>query len=188
MSEVNMKLLEKIDHWLHGFRLKKQARRLQAITTEIENYIAGGALDKVLYLSLKAMSLLFWIDKDFRRNIKDFSARYVIKSRDNSIDVSAIFGKKRILFTRMDAMTVKDSEVKDPISMVIFHDAKSMVKFLLSGDPDVLQGILNNQLSVSGNLNYLFKFVYMLMLIPEMLGITGFKQMVQKTMAQNHSG
>ncbi len=178
-----MKFSETVDHWLHGLRHKSIERRLQAIKTDMENQIAGGALDKLLYLSLNAMSLLFWVDKDFRRNIKDFKASYVIKSRDGTIDVSAVFGKRRILFTQMDAMTVKDSEVDDPVSKVIFQDAASMVKFLLSGNPDVLQGMLNNQLSVSGNLNYLFKFAYMLMSIPEVLGITGFKQMVQKATA-----
>jgi len=183
MNEANMKLFDQIDAWLHGFRSGRLTRELQAVKTEMENSIAGGALDKVLYLSLKAMSLLFWIDKDYRRNIKDFSASYVIQSRDGSIHVSAVFGKKRILFTRMDAMTVQDSSVADPISAVIFQDAKSMVKFLLSGDPDVLQGLLNNQLNVSGNLNYLFKFVYMLLLIPEMLGLADFKPRLQSALA-----
>lgn len=179
-----MNFFEEIDHRFHGIKSKKNETELAEIKRQIENEIAGGALDKVLYLSLKAMSLLFWLNKDYRKNIKDFKGSYVIISQDGSIDVSAIFGKKRVLFTRIDSMTVKDSAIENPVSKVMFKDAKSMVQFLLSGDPDVLKGMLNNQLSVSGNLNYLFKFVYMLMLIPDVLGITGFKQMLQKTAAQ----
>jgi hypothetical protein len=155
------------------------------IKQEIENSIIDGALDKVLYLVLNAMSLLFLLDRNYRRNIKDFKGSYVIQSDDGKIDVSAIFGKKRLLFSKIDAMTVKDSEVENPVSKVSFKNGKSMTDFLLSGNPDVLKGMLNNQLSVSGNLNYLFKFVYMLMLIPDILGINGFKKMIQEAAAQS---
>jgi len=75
-------------------------------------------------------------------------------------------------------MEVKDFIVENPTTTVIFKDGKAMADFLLAGNPDVIEGMLNNQLSVSGNLNYLFKFVYLLWLIPELLGINNFKEML----------
>jgi hypothetical protein len=175
-----MNIFKWIDELFENARRKKFKNELADIKLEIENAIIEGALDKVLCLVLDGMSLLFLVDRDYRRNIKDFKGSYVIKCEDGNMDVSAVFGKKRLLFSKIDAMTVKDSEVENPISKVSFKNGKSMIDFLLSGNPDVLKGMLSNQLSVSGNLNYLFKFVYMLMLIPDILGINGFRKMVRE--------
>jgi hypothetical protein len=180
-----MNIFRWIDDLFQNAKQKKIKKELAHVKQEIENAIIDGALDKVLYLVLNAMSLLFLVDRNYRRNIKDFTGSYVIKSEDGKIDVSALFGKKRLLFSKIDAMTVKDSEVSNPVSKVSFKNGKSMIDFLLSGNPDVLKGMLSNQLSVSGNLNYLFKFVYMLMLIPDILGINGFGKMTQEAVAQS---
>lgn len=176
-------IFQTVDNYIQGIRRNQSEKKLKSIIKELENHLAEGAIDKVLYLLLEAMSLLFLFDEDYRRNIKDFAGSYVINSKDGAIDVSAIFKKKRILFTKIDGMSVEDSEVENPISTVTFKDGTSMVKFLLSGDPDVLKGMLNNQLEVSGNLNYLFKFVYMLMLIPGILGLTEFQDEMKKAAA-----
>lgn len=138
----------------------------------------GKALDNLLFLLLKAMGLLFLVDKGYRKNIKDFTATYVICSRDRKIDVSVIFKKIDLFFTQQDGMEVTDSIVENPTTTVTFKDGKAMAEFLLSCNPDVIAGMLDNQLSVSGNLNYLFKFVYLLWLIPELLGINDFKEML----------
>lgn len=179
-----MHIFKWIDDLFQNAKRKKIENELTHVKLAIENAIIEGALDKVLYLVLEGMSLLFLVDSNYRRNIKDFKGSYVIKCEDGKIDVSAVFGKKRLIFSKIDAMTVKDSDVENPISKVSFKNGKSMIEFLLSGDPDVLKGMLSNQLSVSGNLNYLFKFVYMLMLIPDILGINGFRKMIQKATAQ----
>jgi hypothetical protein len=179
-----MHIFKWIDDLFQNAKRKKIENELAHVKLEIENAITDGALDKVLYLVLEGMSLLFLVDRNYRRNIKDFKGSYVIKTEDGKTDVSAVFGKKRLIFSKIDAMTVKDSEVENPISKVSFKNGKSMIDFLLSGNPDVLKGMLSNQLSVSGNLNYLFKFVYMLMLIPDILGISGFRKMIQEATAQ----
>ncbi|MBI9092547.1 MAG: hypothetical protein JEZ12_25305 [Desulfobacterium sp.] len=152
--------------------------KLKALKTDIENEVAGEALDKLLFLLLKAMGLLFLVNREYRKNIKDFTATYVICSRDKKIDVSAIFKKIDLVVTQKDGMEVKDVIVENPTTTVTFKDGKAMTKFLLSGNPDVIAGMLDNQLSVSGNLNYLFKFVYLLWLIPELLGINDFKELL----------
>ncbi len=150
--------------------------RLQELKTQIETNAAGEILDKLLYGLLEAMALLFLLNKEYRKNIKDFTASYVIQSEDGKIDVSAIFKKVPLLLSTLDGMDVKDIAVDNPTTTVTFRDGKAMAEFLLSGNPDVIEGMLDNQLSVSGNLNYLFKFIYLLWLIPELLGINNFKK------------
>ncbi|MCD4742982.1 MAG: hypothetical protein K8R67_10960 [Desulfobacteraceae bacterium] len=154
--------------------------KLKSLKIDIETEVAGETLDNLLFLLLKAMGLLFLINKDYRKNIKDFTGTYVICSMDKKIDVSAIFKKIPVFFTKIDGMEVKDSIVDNATTTVTFKDGKAMADFLLSGNTDVIAGMLNNQLSVSGNLNYLFKFVYLLWLIPELLGINDFKELLSQ--------
>ena len=170
-----LKSLEGLSEKLQKTLIQKELKRLKA---DIEAEVAGEALDKLLYLLLKAMGLLFIVNKEYRKNIKDFTATYVICSEDKKIDVSAIFKKSNGIFSKKDGMAVKDTIVENPTTTVTFRDGKAMAGFLLSGNPDVIAGMLDNQLSVSGNLNYLFKFVYLLWLIPELLGINDFKELL----------
>ncbi len=152
--------------------------RLQNLKVDIETQAAGQAMDKLLFVLLNAMGLLFLTNREYRKNIKDFTGSIVICSEDKTIDVSAVFKKIHVFFTKKDGMEVKDTIVDNPTTTVTFRDGKAMADFLLAGSPDVIEGMLNNQLSVSGNLNYLFKFVYLLWLIPELLGINDFKEMI----------
>lgn len=169
---------------LEGFSRRIQKTmieyELKKIKEKIENEIAGDALDEILYLLLNAMSLLFLLNREYRRNIKDFKASYVICSQDGTIDVSAIFDKSNGIFGEIDRMTVRNDMVDNPTVKITFKNGPSMIKFLLSGDPDVIAGMLDNDLSVSGNLNYLFKFVYLLWLIPELLGIHNLQNLLKK--------
>lgn len=174
-----MNFLEKLEGLSEEIQSAMIEKQLKTLKNEIENEITGEALDNLLYLLLKAMGLLFLINKDYRKNIKDFTASYVICSRDKKIDVSVVFKKINVLFTHQDGMEVKNTIVKNPTTTVTFKDGKAMVAFLLSGNTDVIAGMLNNQLSVSGNLNYIFKFVYLLWLIPELLGINDFKELLK---------
>ncbi|MBU2453390.1 MAG: hypothetical protein KJ668_08755, partial [Proteobacteria bacterium] len=122
--------------------------KLKTLKTQIETQAAGEAMDKLLYLLLQAMSLLFLFNKDYRKNIKDFTGTYVINSQDKKIDVSAIFKKIPVFLTQKDGMEVKDRAVDNPTTTVTFKDGKAMADFLLSGNTDVIAGMLNNQLSV----------------------------------------
>ena len=153
-------------------------QRLAELKNQIEINAAGEVLDKLLEGLLEAMGLLFWFNEEYRKNIKDFQASYVFRSEDGKIDVSAIFKKVRILSLERDGMDVKSTAIENPTTSVTFKDGKAMAEFLLSGNPDVIEGMLDNKLSVSGNLNYLFKFIYLIWLIPELLGINKFKTLL----------
>ena len=173
-----MNFMDTLEGHTEEMQLKLIKNQLKGLKVDIETAATGEVLDKLLFLLLKAMGLLFLTNKEYRKNIKDFTGSYVICSRDKKIDVSAIFKKIPVFFTQKDGMEVRDTIVDDATTTVTFKDGKAMADFLLSGNTDVIAGMLNNQLSVSGNLNYLFKFVYLLWLIPELLGINDFKELL----------
>lgn len=104
-------------------------------------------------LLLKLMSLTFCLDKNFRKNIKNFNARYLFKSKDNLITIAAIFKRNK--------MKVKEKMIDNTNVTVIFKDHSALMKFLLSSKPDILGSILNQDVTFIGNLNYLSKFAYM---------------------------
>ena len=173
-----MGIIERFNQWREKRKKMQSEKELNRLKTSIEIYLAGEMLDKALYAILKAMKLLFLVNKEYRNNIKDFNATYVIQSEDGRVDVTAVFKKVRFLFKEIDGMDVKDTAISNPTTVVTFKDGKAMANFLLSENPDVIEGMLDNQLSVSGNLNYLFKFIYLLWLIPELLGINDFKTLL----------
>lgn len=173
-----MDFIQRLGNHAQEMQLSLIEDRLKSLKTDIETNAAGEALDKLLVVLLNAMGLLFLSNKEYRKNIKDFTGSIAIRSEDKKIGVSAVFKKIPVFFTKKDGMEVKDTVVDNPTTTVTFKDGKAMAEFLLAGNPDVIVGMLNNQLSVSGNLNYLFKFVYLLWLIPEILGINEFKELL----------
>ena len=124
-------------------------QHLQMIKTCVES----GLLDKFLETLLNAMSLFFLLDWDYQRNIKNFNGRYVFKSRDGSIVTSAIFAD--------GIMEVLDHEIDDSDITITFKDGKTLMEFLFDRNPDVINSILNNEITYEGNLTYMFKFAYM---------------------------
>ncbi|MDA8163744.1 MAG: hypothetical protein M0017_01740 [Desulfobacteraceae bacterium] len=106
-----------------------------------------------LALLLDLMKLVFLFDHDFRRNIQDFAATYLFRSLDGSITVSAIF--------RDNGLEVREEEAGDPNVTVTFKDSKALMGYLLSPKPDVLGSMLRQEVTLAGNLNYLYKFAFM---------------------------
>jgi hypothetical protein len=111
------------------------------------------AAEKFLKLLLKLMSLTFKLDKDFRRNIDGFKGRYQFRTVDNSVTIAALFTGKDL--------KVKEKLIPDPDVSVIFKDGKSLISYLLATDRDILKLVLNNEVMLKGNTNYMLKFGYM---------------------------
>lgn len=111
------------------------------------------AMDLFLETLLRLMGFAFMLDKSYRRNIEGFEGRYVFTSRDHGIAASAIFEDNR--------MTVKNRAVEHPDITLVFKDGKALRHFLFSENPDIIAAILDNEISYTGNLNYLAKFAYM---------------------------
>ena len=125
-------------------RLAKN-RLVQAITTE--------ATEEFLKILLKAMSLVALVDGHFRRNIENFEARYLFKTRDNEVTVSVLFENNR--------MKVREKIIEGTNVTLIFRNQKALRDFLFSPKPDILGGLLRQDVTFDGNLNYLYKFAFM---------------------------
>jgi len=141
---------------------------LMATVNEIQemlNRLSGNIADWGLETLLKVMELAFEASKlsfillvlprlkGFDDNLRGFEGGYVFAAKDGSIQASAVFtdGKMEIL----------DGEIADWDVKVQFEDVRAFWKFLLSGGNDILDSILDNDVEVYGNLNYLYKFGYM---------------------------
>ncbi|MDR1576099.1 MAG: hypothetical protein LBS37_08860 [Treponema sp.] len=139
------------------FRKNRQKRALQNMIICIEEQAADDFLD----ILLKVMGLTFFVDKDFRRNIENFSARYVFQDKIGEVYVAAIFENNKL--------TVNSRKINDPTFTLIFRDGSSLVKFLLSPSPDILNALLNQEIDFFGNLNYINKFAYLAMRLKMMV-------------------
>lgn len=111
------------------------------------------AADGFLELLLDAMSLLFRLDRNFRRNIEGFEGRYLFRSQNLAIQAGAVFSD--------GSMSVKHKAIDAPDIAITFRDDKALMSFLLTPKPDILGAMLRQDVVLAGNLNYLYKFAYM---------------------------
>ncbi len=115
----------------------------------IESELAEDFLD----LLLNFMGVAFLVNRNFRRNIEDFNGRYLFRSRDNRITVGAVF--------QNETLKVKQKAIENTDVTVTFRNAKALMNYLLSPKPDILDSILSQDVTINGNLSYLYKFAYM---------------------------
>ena len=142
LSNIFNKVLNIPRKW---WRRRVEKRFLQSL----ENEAAEGFLE----LLLKLMSLAFKLDNGFRRNIDGFKGRYQFRTVDNSVTVAALFTGK--------GLKVKKELIPDPDVSVIFKDGRSLINYLLAADRDILRLVLNNEVVLKGNTNYILRFGYM---------------------------
>jgi len=109
--------------------------------------------EKFLEILLLFMRLKFMFAPSYRKNIENFKGRYQFRSRDNKITVLVEFDNGK--------MDIKETLSEDVDVTVIFKDGRSLMNFLLSRNKDILRGLLNNEINVTGNLNYIYKFAFM---------------------------
>ncbi len=143
MGDMNMSTRNDI-HFAIDSLLKKFQESLESGTAE-------GAL--IILLDLMAATLL--LDHKFRQNIKGFEGRYVFNSRDGSVGATAVFRHNRLEVWPLAITTPKANMT------VSFASGKALMRFLLAGNPDIIGSMLRQEVSVEGNLNYLYKFAYM---------------------------
>ena len=128
--------------------------RRKALESSLLKCLHDQTAEGFLTLILKAMRLAFKLDKDYRKNIKGFTGRYQFRTRDNSVLVA-------VTFTGKDMKVRKDKTIPDADITVIFKDSPAIMDYLLAGDRDILKLVLNNEVVLNGNMNYLMKFGYM---------------------------
>ncbi len=130
---------------------------LQEIAEKIRERFLESLEDKIpetfLQILLLFMKFRFMLNPAYRRNIENFRGRYQFKSRDEAVTVLVEFDNGK--------MDVKGTLSHDVDVTVIFKDGRALMNFLLSRDRDILRGLLNNEVTVDGNLNYMYKFGFM---------------------------
>jgi hypothetical protein len=130
-----------------------RSRRAGKAAEKFIQVLASEGAEEFLEVLLKLMGLVLRLDKDFRRNIQNFNGRYLFRSRDRQITVAAVFKDSRL--------KVSEEAIGDTHMTVVFRNAKALMGFLLSPKPDILGAMLRQDVTIDGNLNYLYKFAYM---------------------------
>lgn len=136
---------------------------IKLLTKTLREELYGKVTDKFLELLLQGMDLAFCLSKDYRKNIKNFKARYVFRTSKNTVSASATF--------RDGEMEVHKEVIEDWESRVTFKDSSALMTFIFSRDQDILDYILNNDVEVDGNLNFIYKFGFMARDLTQRLGV-----------------
>ncbi len=142
-------LVDRIRAWWAGLFVDR-------VRQQFLDCLDSDALDALLELLLRLMSMRFLIDPDFRRNIEGYEVSYLFRSKDSSILTSAIFRRGR--------MKVRTGGIDNPDIEVVFKDAKALKEFLFARtdeERDLIAAILDNGVSYGGNGNYLSKLAFM---------------------------
>lgn len=106
-----------------------------------------------LQLLLSLMSVVFLVDHNFRKHIKGFNGRYQFKSKDGCLNVAALFQDNQL--------EIREEVIPNPNITILFKDGKALMGYLLAPKPDILGSMLRQEVSLDGNLNYLYKFAFM---------------------------
>lgn len=124
-------------------------RKLRALQADVE----GAVADKVAEVLLFGMELAFIFSKEYRRNLKDFRARYVLATADGRVAASAVFEPGK--------MRVKTTAVASPTVTVTFKSPAAFRRFLSSKEHDILESMLADEVAVDGNVSYVYKLGFM---------------------------
>ena len=135
-----------VARWLYA----RLGRKLVAL---FDSRIADPVTDTFLELLLLVMGLAFDLFPDYRENIRGFTGRYVFRTKANSIAATADFRDGR--------MKVDAEGLADPNVSVVFRDGAAVRNFVRRNEEDVLELLLSNDVAVEGNVNYLFRFGYL---------------------------
>jgi hypothetical protein len=141
-----VKAIKYIQHPVQGIKL-------HGILRELKKNIDENVTDAFMHLLLEGMSLIFIFDCSFRKNIAGFNAKYAFKDKSGGVSTGAVF--------KNEHMTVTDKAMSDFTIEVVFKNPKALRDFLFSSDPDIINALLENNITTQGNLNYILKFGYL---------------------------
>ena len=125
----------------------------QSAMKRFTDCLSSDFAEDFLQLLLNLMSVVFFFDREFRKNIEGFTGRYQFRSKDGKITVAASFADNRL--------EVAEKEIPNPHITIYFKDGKALMGYLLTPKPDILGSMLRQEVSLDGNLNYLYKFAFM---------------------------
>jgi len=139
-------LKELFYRWFRQNLIRKTGRQFQ---DALDDEMTETFLKVLLY----CMWLNFIIDPNYRRNIRDFEGKYEFRDKAG--------GVKEFVKFKYGMMWLKEEIAPDADLTVTFKDGRALRDFLLSPKQDILKSLLNNEVTVRGNLNYLLKFAFL---------------------------
>jgi hypothetical protein len=147
--------------WFLPDRLRLRLMRRQI--EDLRRALEGALTDRFLEILLAGMGLAFLLLRGFRRNLAGFSGKYLFRTADGTVAAGARFGDGR--------MQVLHEEDNSYDVAITFQNPAALRKFLFSRDQDILASILANEVTVDGNLNYIYKFGFMARDLVHRLGV-----------------
>ncbi len=136
---------------------------LQRFSGGLVGQLGDRLTDKFLEFLLYGMDLGFCLSRDYRRNIKDFRGSYVFRTANQSVAASVTFAN--------EDMQVQTKPVEDWDCRITFENAAALRRFLFSGNQDILNSLLANEVEVEGNLNYIYRFGFLAKDLGRRLGV-----------------
>lgn len=127
--------------------------RTEILKNKFIKIVETEAVEGFVEILLKLMSLILCIDKDFRRNIKDFNAKYLLMDKAGKFTIWVILQDEKL--------TVSEKPIEGSNATIIFKDQHALFNFIISPNPDIINALLNQDVTFKGNMNYITKFVYM---------------------------
>jgi hypothetical protein len=116
--------------------------------------LEGELTEEFLELLLRLMGLWFHTDAAFRKNIEGFEGSYVFQDKAKDFLVSVDF--------RGGRMTVAEKDLSNARVRIVFKDEAALFRLLLAEKPDAISAVLSQDVRLTGNLNYFYKFAYMI--------------------------
>lgn len=120
---------------------------------QFNNSFTSEAAEEFLQTLLSLMKVVFAVNHDYRRNIKNFKGRYQFRSKDGEVTIAAVFHN--------GSMEVMEKKIDRPDITITFRDGKTLLNFIIAPRQDILGSMLRHDVVTGGNLNYLYKFGYM---------------------------
>lgn len=120
---------------------------------QFHNSLTSEMAEEFLQTLLNLMMIVFVVNYDYRRNIKNFEGRYQFCSKDGQVTIAAVFHNGR--------MAVMEKKIERPNITITFRDGKTLLNFIISPRQDILGSMLRHDVVTDGNLNYLYKFGFM---------------------------
>ncbi len=129
------------------------------LVSELNETLTDGFLEALL----SGMQVAFALSRSYRRNIEDFEAIFVFRTRDDRVGATAVFSKGR-LTVESDPRPVFDTRIS-------FRDADGLRNSLLAGDANLLETMLSDPVDAEGNLSNLYRFGYLAKELTLQLGV-----------------
>lgn len=133
------------------------------VNRRLRRQLVGEATEAFLVLLLRAMALMFYLSKGYRKNIVGFKGCFVLRTFDGSVSASVVFEDRE--------MKVFAEERDDWDTRITFADASALRGFIFSPDRDILNAILVGKLESEGNNNHMYRFGFLAQDLARRLGV-----------------